>query len=106
MHGGVEGTKDVRRSISDWLKFEAGTSWAAGQKRPLYRLLGALRYQPPRVDKDIAMQQEVRNAASTLRDAALDNHDRGAIRGSGLEKPRQKWRCGASAVAVAASVHR
>jgi hypothetical protein len=36
------------------------------------------------------VQEEVRNAARTLRDAVLLHRDRGAIPGSELEKPRQK----------------
>jgi multimeric flavodoxin WrbA len=91
VHGDVEGSKDVRRSISDWLKFMELAP--AGPQAELDRYIG---YWEPyatnhlSLDRDLAVQEEVRNAARTLRDAVLLHRDRGAIPGSELEKPRQK----------------
>lgn len=91
VHGDVEGTKDVRRSISDWLKFMEMSP--AGPLAELDRYIG---YWEPyatnhlALDKDIAMQGEVRNAAKTLRDAVLARRSDEAIPGSELKPPRQK----------------
>ncbi len=91
VHGDVEGSKDVRRSISDWLKFMELAP--AGPQAELDRYIGywepyATSHQS--LDKDLAVQEEVRNAARTLRDAVLAHRDRDAIPGSELQKPRQK----------------
>ncbi|SEP81062.1 Multimeric flavodoxin WrbA [Devosia sp. YR412] len=91
VHGDVEGTKDVRRSISDWLKFMDMAP--AGPKAELDRYIG---YWEPyatnheALDKDLPMQGEVRNVARTLRDALLAHHDRKAVPGSELVQPRNK----------------
>jgi multimeric flavodoxin WrbA len=91
VHGDVEGTKDVRRSISDWLKFMELAP--AGPLAELDRYIG---YWEPyatsheALDRDLAMQGEVRNAAHTLLDAVLARRDRQAIPGSQLHPPRQK----------------
>lgn len=91
VHGDVEGTKDVRRSISDWLKFMEMAP--AGPKAELDRYIG---YWEPyatnheSLDKDLAMQGEVRNAAHALAEAVLAHRDKGAIPGSDLKPPRQK----------------
>ena len=91
VHGDVEGTKDVRRSISDWLKFMELAP--AGPLAELDRYIG---YWEPyatshvSLDKDIAMQGEVRNAAKTLLDAVISRRDRAEIPGSELHPPRQK----------------
>ena len=42
------------------------------------------------LDKDLAMQGEVRNAAKTLLDAVLSHRDKAQIPGSELHPPRQK----------------
>lgn len=91
VHGDVEGTKDVRRSISDWLKFMEMAP--AGPRAELDRYIG---YWEPyatsheALDKDLAMQGEVRNAAHTLRDAVLAHRHKNEIPGSELKLPRQK----------------
>lgn len=91
VHGDVEGTKDVRRSISDWLKFMELAP--AGPNAELDRYIG---YWEPyatnheSLDKDLAMQGEVRNAARTLLEAVLTHRDRVWIPGSQLHAPRQK----------------
>ena len=91
VHGDVEGTKDVRRSISDWLKFMELAP--AGPHAELDRYIG---YWEPyatshdSLDKDLAMQGEVRNAARTLLEAVLAHRDREAVPGSDLQQPRQK----------------
>jgi len=91
VHGDVEGTKDVRRSISDWLKFMEMAP--AGPLAELDRYIG---YWEPyatnheALDKDLAMQGEVRNVAKTLLDAVLLHRDKAQIPGSELTPPRQK----------------
>lgn len=91
VHGDVEGTKDVRRSISDWLKFMELAP--AGPKAELDRYIG---YWEPyatnheALDADLAMQGEVRQAAQTLLDAVVAHRDREKIPGSELKPPRQK----------------
>lgn len=91
VHGDVEGTKDVVRSISDWLKFMEMAP--AGPLAELDRYIG---YWEPyatnheSLDKDIAVQGEIRNVAKTLRDALLAHRDKAAIPGSALVPPRQK----------------
>lgn len=91
VHGDVEGAKDVRRSISDWLKFMEMAP--AGPKAELDRYIG---YWEPyatsheALDKDLPIQREVQNVARTLRDALLAHHDRQAIPGSELVQPRNK----------------
>jgi len=91
VHGDVEGTKDVRRSISDWLKFMEMAP--AGPLAELDRYIG---YWEPyatnheALDKDLAMQGEVRNVAKTLLDAVLLHRDKAQIPGSELKPPRQK----------------
>ena len=47
VHGDVEGAENVRRSISDWLRFMHLCSRRADRRaRPLYRLLEALCDEP------------------------------------------------------------
>jgi len=91
VHGDVEGTKDVRRSLSDWLKFME--MQPAGPLAELDRYIG---YWEPyatsheALDADIAIQGEVRNAAKTLLDAVLAHRNDVQIPGSELKSPRQK----------------
>lgn len=91
VHGDVEGSKDVLRSISDWLKFMEMAP--AGPLAELDRYIG---YWEPyatnhvSLDKDLAVQGEVRNAARTLADAVLGGRGKSAIAGSELTPPRQK----------------
>src|ERR1700712_4225058 len=71
VHGDVEGAENVRRSLSDWLRFMDLVP--AGVNAELDRYIG---YWEPYAtnqesfDKDLAMQGEVRNAALTLAEAA------------------------------------
>ncbi len=66
-HGDVEGANGVRRAISDWLRFMELRP--AGSMAELDRYIG---YWEPyaashgALDKDEAVQEEVRNAARTL----------------------------------------
>jgi multimeric flavodoxin WrbA len=75
VHGDVEGAENVRRSLSDWLRFMDLAP--AGVNAELDRYIG---YWKPyatshqELDADLAMQGEVRNAALTLAQAAHANH--------------------------------
>jgi multimeric flavodoxin WrbA len=92
VHGDVEGAENVRRSISDWLRFMQ--LYPAGPSAELDRYIG---YWKPyatshaELDADTAIQEEVRNAARTLLEAV-----RGKLAGTfvaageDLRPPRQK----------------
>lgn len=92
VHGDVEGTENLRRILSDWMGSMAMV--AAGSRAELDRYIGY--YEPyatshEALDKDEALQGEVRNAARTLLEAAkarlagtLD------VPGSRLTDPRPK----------------
>jgi multimeric flavodoxin WrbA len=88
VHGDVEGAENVRRSISDWLSFMQLVP--AGNKALLDRYIG---YWKPyyashsELDRDKALQEEVRNAARTLLDAANGGRLRA---GAELPAPRSK----------------
>ena len=92
VHGDVEGAENVRRSLSDWLRFMG--LCPAGPKAELDRYIG---YWEPyasnheALDKDRAMQGEVRNAAKTLLEA-LKAQRRGefTVAGQDLKAPREK----------------
>ena len=67
VHGDVEGASGVRRAISDWLRFM--DLRPAGGMAELDRYIGY--FEPyatshDSLDRDTAMQEEVRNAARTL----------------------------------------
>ena len=92
VHGDVEGAENVRRSLSDWLRFMDLSS--AGVNAELDRYIG---YWKPyatghdELDADVAIQTEVRNAALTLAEAAHANHSGKLLHaGRDLEPPRQK----------------
>jgi multimeric flavodoxin WrbA len=92
VHGDVEGAENVRRSLSDWLRFMDLVP--AGVNAELDRYIG---YWKPyatgheELDADKAMQQEVRNAALTLAEAAHALHSGKLIQaGRDLTPPRQK----------------
>jgi multimeric flavodoxin WrbA len=92
VHGDVEGAENVRRSISDWLRFMDLAP--AGVNAELDRYIG---YWKPyatsheELDHDLAMQTEVRNAAKTLIEAAKARHQgRLLMAGKDLRPPRQK----------------
>ncbi|KKX30868.1 flavodoxin family protein [Rhizobium sp. LC145] len=91
-HGDVEGAENVRRSLSDWLRFMH--LMPAGPLAELDRYIG---YWEPyatsheALDRDQAMQEEVRNAARTLLEAVLAKHAGHRIgAGAGLKEPRSK----------------
>jgi multimeric flavodoxin WrbA len=92
VHGDVEGAENVRRSLSDWLRFM--DLIPAGIDAELDRYIG---YWKPyatahaELDADRAMQAEVRNAAKTLAEAAHALHS-GKLLAAGrdLRPPRQK----------------
>jgi multimeric flavodoxin WrbA len=92
VHGDVEGAENVRRSLSDWLRFMDLVP--AGVNAELDRYIG---YWEPyatgheALDKDRAMQDEIRNAALTLAEAAHANHKGTLLQaGRDLKPPRQK----------------
>ena len=92
VHGDVAGVENVRRSLSDWLKFMKLVP--AGANAEVDRYIG---YWEPyatnhlALDRDHAMQDEVRNAARSLA-AAIAQQRSGACPdpGANLHDPRQK----------------
>ena len=82
VHGDTEGTENVRRSLTDWLR--SMELVAAGPSAELDRYIG---YWKPyatsheELDADTAMQGEVRNAARTLLEGVQ------ALRGGKLAQP-------------------
>ena len=92
VHGDVERTEDVRRSLSDWLR--AIGLQSAGAAGELDRYIGY--WQPyatshAELDKDLAVQEEVRNVARTLLEAVTAQRDgRTSQAGADLKRPRQK----------------
>ena len=92
VHGDVEGAENVRRSLADWLRFMHLVP--AGVPAELDRYIG---YWEPyatsheALDKDQAIQDEVRNAAKTLLEAVQARRaGRLVSAGYSLEQPRQK----------------
>jgi multimeric flavodoxin WrbA len=92
VHGDTEGAENVRRSVSDWLK--GMELIPAGPLAEIDRYIG---YWGPYAtshhafDKDEAMQQEVRNAARTLHEAAAAKRQGSlVVAGAGLKQPRDK----------------
>lgn len=87
-HGDVEGAENVRRSVSDWLRFMKLSP--AGPNAELDRYIG---YWKPyatnheELDKDEAVQGEVRNAALTLMEAVQESQK---IAGNALKPARSK----------------
>jgi multimeric flavodoxin WrbA len=92
VHGDVEGAETVRRSLADWLKFMHLVP--AGPKAEIDRYIG---YWEPyatsheALDADLAVQEEVRNAARTLAEAVIAQA-KGKLAASGqdLPEPRSK----------------
>ncbi|MET3528469.1 flavodoxin family protein [Phenylobacterium koreense] len=92
VHGDVEGAENVRRSVSDWLRFMDLAP--AGVNAELDRYIG---YWEPyatsheALDADHAIQEEVRNAARTLVEASKAVHQgKMLMAGRNLKPPRQK----------------
>jgi multimeric flavodoxin WrbA len=92
VHGDAEGAENVRRSLSDWLR--AMDLVSAGPLAEIDRYIG---YWKPyatshdELDADEAMQEEVRNAARTLREAIIAKREgRMLAAGEALKQPRDK----------------
>ncbi|MDQ3560794.1 MAG: NAD(P)H-dependent oxidoreductase, partial [Pseudomonadota bacterium] len=92
VHGDVEGAENVRRSVSDWLRFMHLIP--AGPNAELDRYIG---YWKPyatshdELDADEAIQEEVRNAARTLAEAVeAKRAGKLVAAGEALSPPRQK----------------
>jgi multimeric flavodoxin WrbA len=92
VHGDVEGVEDVRRSLSDWLCYMRLSP--AGPVAELDRYIG---YWKPyatshdELDADLAVQEEVRNAARALLEAVLAKRAGKLVSaGERLHEPRQK----------------
>ncbi|PDT11262.1 MULTISPECIES: flavodoxin family protein [unclassified Rhizobium] len=92
VHGDTEGAEGVRRNLSDWLR--SMDLVPAGPLAEIDRYIG---YWEPYAtshaayEKDQAMQEEIRNAARTLYEAAAARRQGGQIAaGAGLRQPRQK----------------
>lgn len=92
VHGDVEGAAGVRRSVADWLRYMHLVP--AGPLAELDRYIGY--WQPyatshEELDRDQAIQEEVRNAARTLLEAVQASRSgRQVAAGSALAEPRQK----------------
>jgi multimeric flavodoxin WrbA len=92
VHGDTEGAEDVRRCLSDW--FRSIGLQSAGAAGELDRYIGY--WQPyatshADLDRDRAVQEEVRNTARTLLDAVLAQRDgRLSEAGAELTPPRLK----------------
>jgi multimeric flavodoxin WrbA len=90
VHGDVEGAENVRHSVSNWLRFMRMAP--AGPRAELDRYIG---YWKPyatshhELDRDLAIQEEVRNTALTLVEA-LPKTKLGIVAGADLEDPRHK----------------
>lgn len=92
IHGDVEGAENVRRSLSDWLRFMQLEP--AGHRAEFDRYIG---YWKPyatshdALDADLEMQGEVRQAAMTLAEGVTAKHEgRWTSAGAGLTPPRNK----------------
>lgn len=92
VHGDVEGASGVRRALSNWLSYMHLRP--AGQMAELERYIG---YWEPyatshdALDKDEAIQEEVRNAARTLaRAVKADRDGRFTEPAARLKAPREK----------------
>jgi multimeric flavodoxin WrbA len=90
VHGDVEGAENVRRSLADWLRFMHLVP--AGVPAELDRYIG---YWEPyatshdALDKDEAIQEEVRNAARTLVEAVQARRS-GHLVSAGEDLPRTR----------------
>lgn len=92
VHGDVEGAENVRRSLSDWLRFMKLVP--AGSRAQIDRYIG---YWKPcatsheALDEDDALKTEVRNAAATLAEAVQQKRmGRLLVPGEHLQDPRLK----------------
>jgi len=92
VHGDVEGAENVRRALADWLASMHMSS--AGSKAEIDRYVGYFKpyaTSHAELDGDLAVQQEVANAAKTLIEAVSAARSGRLVRaGDGLSDPRQK----------------
>jgi multimeric flavodoxin WrbA len=92
VHGDAEGAANVRRCVSDWLL--SMELIPAGPNAEVDRYIGyweAYATNQEAFDKDTAMQEEVRNAARTLAEAAKANRaGQLLVAGRKLKPARQK----------------
>ena len=92
VHGDAEGATEVRRALHDWLA--SMDMIPAGPKAELDRYIGY--YEPyatshDALDRDLAIQEEVRNCAHALLDAAHAlRAQEMVVAGEALEDPRPK----------------
>lgn len=92
VHGDTEGAEGVRRSLADWLR--AMSLIPAGPMAEVDRYIGY--WQPyatshEELDRDLAIQEEVRNAARTLIEAIQATRaGRQVSAGHSLAEPREK----------------
>jgi multimeric flavodoxin WrbA len=90
VHGDVEGAEGVRRALSDWLDWMGLIE--AGQHARLDRFIGY--YKPyatshEELDRDLDVQEEVRNVARAVVQAVLDIRA-GKLKPPELKSPRPK----------------
>jgi multimeric flavodoxin WrbA len=92
VHGDVEGAENVRRGLADWMNFM--NMMSAGTEAQLDRYIG---YWKPyatshsELDKDTAIQEEVRNVARTLSEAVRAKCAGKLVSaGANLKEPRMK----------------
>ncbi|TCU24569.1 multimeric flavodoxin WrbA [Rhizobium azibense] len=92
VHGDTEGAENVRRSVSDWLRSMELIS--AGALAEIDRYIGyweAYATSHVTFEKDLDMQNEVRNAARTLRQAVIAKRRGNMIEaGRDVEHSRKK----------------
>ncbi|ANL69502.1 hypothetical protein AMC82_PD00544 (plasmid) [Rhizobium phaseoli] len=91
VYGATEGAEDVRRNLSGWLR--SMDLIPAGPLAEVDRYIGYWPYATSHVnyEKDQAVQEEIRNAARTLYEAATAmRQGRQIAAGAGLRQPRQK----------------
>jgi multimeric flavodoxin WrbA len=92
VHGDTEGAQTLRRMLADWLSSMSLRS--AGHTAELDRYIGY--YEPyadshAALDRDAAVQDEVRNAARVLARAVAERRNEAvAPREAGIEDPRPK----------------
>jgi multimeric flavodoxin WrbA len=92
VHGDVEGAENVRRSLADWLRaIGLESAGATGELDRYIGYWGPYATSHAELDRDTAVQEEVRNAARTLLGAVLAQRDgRISAAGADIEAPRQK----------------
>src|ERR1700755_1834647 len=92
VHGDVEGAENVRRSLSDWLRFmQLVPAGVPGELDRYIRYFEPYATSHEALDRDEAIQEEVRNAARTLLEAVQARRAGHLVSaGDNLAHPRQK----------------